>query len=62
VVVDRAYRAYFGTQKGHLYGIEPGGHILFDLDLGSPLDSYPALGADGGLVIGTRSGTLVAIG
>ncbi|MDQ2880944.1 MAG: hypothetical protein M3Y48_06740 [Actinomycetota bacterium] len=23
--MDGAYRTYFGTQDGHLYGIEPGG-------------------------------------
>lgn len=61
VVIDSDYRVYFGTQAGHLVGLGADGTILFDLDLGAPVDSYPALTADATLVVGTRSGTLTAI-
>ncbi|HEY3471619.1 MAG TPA: PQQ-binding-like beta-propeller repeat protein [Amycolatopsis sp.] len=61
-VVDRAYRLYFGGQNGHAYGFGADGTRLFDVDLGGPVDSYPALTADGALVIGSRDGFLTTIG
>ncbi|WIV54403.1 PQQ-binding-like beta-propeller repeat protein [Amycolatopsis nalaikhensis] len=61
-VVDRAYRLYFGGQNGHAYGFGADGTRLFDVDLGGPVDSYPALTADGALVIGSRDGLLTTIG
>ena len=36
--------------------------MLFDVSLGAPVDAYPALTADGALIIGATNGTLVAIG
>ena len=36
--------------------------LLFDLDLDAPIDSYPALSADGGLIIGARNGVLTFVG
>ena len=52
---------YFGTQTGHAIGLDANGAPLFDLDLGAPVDSYPALTADANLIIGARNGTLSAI-
>jgi outer membrane protein assembly factor BamB len=61
-ILDRNYRGYLGTQSGHALGLDPKGAVVFDVDLGAPVDSYPALTADGGLIIGTRNATLTAIG
>ena len=61
-VVDRAYRVYVAGQNGHAYGFTPDGRPLFDVDLGAPVDSYPALTADGALVVGSRNGFVTAIG
>lgn len=62
VVVDDSYRVYFGTQSGHAIGLDANGATMFDVDLGGPVDSYPALTEDGALIIGARNGTLSAIG
>ncbi|HSZ43523.1 MAG TPA: PQQ-binding-like beta-propeller repeat protein [Trebonia sp.] len=61
-VVDKDYRVYFAGQNGHVYGVSPAGVVLFDINLGAPVDAYPALTADGVLIIGASNGTLVAIG
>lgn len=61
-IVDARYRVYYGTQSGHAVGFDPGGAQLFDVDLGAPIDSYPALTADNALIVGARNGTLSAIG
>jgi outer membrane protein assembly factor BamB len=61
VVVDDAYRVYFGTQSGHAIGLDANGTTMFDVNLGGPVDSYPALTADGNLIIGARNGSLSAI-
>jgi outer membrane protein assembly factor BamB len=61
-IVDRAYRLYFGGQNGHAYGYDGDGTQLFDVDLGGQVDSYPALTADGALVVGSRNGYVTAIG
>jgi outer membrane protein assembly factor BamB len=60
-VVDASYRLYYGTQDGHAVGLNANGAKLFDIDLGAPVDSYPALTADANLIIGARNGTLSAI-
>ena len=62
VAVDRAHRFYVGTQDGHVLGVAPTGAVLFDVALGGPVDSYPALTADHALIVGDRDGDLVAIG
>lgn len=62
VTVDRGHRLYFGTQDGQPLGVAPDGSVLFDVTLGGPVDSYPALTADGTVVIGDRSGEVVAVG
>jgi outer membrane protein assembly factor BamB len=61
-VIDAGYRVYFGTQSGHAVGFDAEGAPLFDIDLGAPVDSHPALTADANLIIGARNGTLSAIG
>ncbi|MDQ2708323.1 MAG: PQQ-binding-like beta-propeller repeat protein, partial [Actinomycetota bacterium] len=61
-VLDRGYRLYFGTQDGHVLGLAPDGTRLFDVRVGGPVDSYPALSGDGVLLVGSRDGTLTAIG
>jgi outer membrane protein assembly factor BamB len=60
--VDEAGDVYFGTSVGHVYGFSGKGVRLFDIDTGATVDSYPALGADGTLYIGSESGELYAIG
>ncbi|MDT5095883.1 MAG: hypothetical protein QOH60_5246, partial [Mycobacterium sp.] len=60
-VVDAQYRVYAGTQAGHVIGIDAGGSRLFDINLGAPVDCYPALTSDGNLIIGDRGATLSAI-
>ena len=61
-ILDKNYRLYLGTQSGHALGLDPKGAVVFDVDLGAPVDSYPALTADGALIIGARNATLTAIG
>lgn len=61
-IVDRAYRLYFSGQNGHAYGFDGDGTELFDVALGGQVDSYPALTADGALIIGSRNGFVTAIG
>ena len=61
IAVDRARRVYFGTQQGHLLGLAPDGSVLFDLALGGPIDAYPALTADGAVIVGDRDGGLTAV-
>ncbi|HEV7831055.1 MAG TPA: PQQ-binding-like beta-propeller repeat protein [Pseudonocardiaceae bacterium] len=61
-VVDRTYRLYFASQDGHVFGVDSGGTLLFDLNLDAPIDSYPALSADGALIIGARNGILTSVG
>ncbi|HWD06199.1 MAG TPA: PQQ-binding-like beta-propeller repeat protein [Amycolatopsis sp.] len=62
VVLDRDHRVYFGGQNGHAYGFAPTGARLLDVDLGGKADSYPALTASGLLIIGSRDGSVTAIG
>ena len=60
-VVDAEHNVYFGTRPGHLYGFDVRGRRLFDVDAGATVDSYPALAADGTLLVGTEGGDLLAI-
>lgn len=61
-VVDARHDVYFGTHLGHLHGFDARGRRLLDVDLGGVVDSYPALTADGTLIVGSESGTLLALG
>lgn len=60
-VVDKDSRVYFGGQNGHVYGVSPTGALLFDVGLGAPIDSYPALVGNSTLIVGATNGTLAAI-
>jgi outer membrane protein assembly factor BamB len=60
-VVDKDYRVYFGGQNGHFYGVSPAGVVLFDVNLGAGIDSYPALAGNGTLIVGAANGTLTSI-
>ncbi len=62
IVADAKGDFYWATTQGHVYGYTAAGHQLFHLDVGAGVNSYPALGADGTLYLGTGAGTLVAIG
>ncbi len=59
--VDSVGNVYFGTVVGHVYGFGADGRRLFDLDTGATVDSYPALGPDGTLYIGSTNGLLYAV-
>jgi hypothetical protein len=50
--VQRSYHVYFGTQTGHVIGLDTTGVKLFDVDLGAPVDCDPALTADANLIVG----------
>ncbi len=60
--VDAKGDVYFGTQGKQIYGFGPHGTKLFDIAASGPIDSYPALTANGDLIIGDEAGTLYAIG
>jgi outer membrane protein assembly factor BamB len=60
--IDHRGDVYFGTQGGEIYGYDAAGHRLFHLRATGPFDSYPALSADGSLLIGDEAGTLYSIG
>jgi outer membrane protein assembly factor BamB len=60
--IDGRGDVYFGTQGKQIYGFGPHGAKLFDITASAPIDSYPALTANGVLIIGDEAGTLYAIG
>jgi outer membrane protein assembly factor BamB len=62
VAADAHDDAYWGTTAGNIYGYTSTGVQLFAVATGSSINSYPALGPDGTLYIGTTAGTLYAIG
>lgn len=59
-LVDAKGNTYFGTAAGHVYGFADDGRRLFDVDVGGIVASYPALSADGTLLLGSSNGTLYA--
>ncbi|HEY0497793.1 MAG TPA: PQQ-binding-like beta-propeller repeat protein [Kutzneria sp.] len=61
-ILDSRYRLYYATQAGHVHGLAPDGGPLFDVNVGGPVDSYPALSADHALIVGSRNGLLTSIG
>lgn len=61
-VVDSRHDVYFGAATGAVYGFDASGRRLFELETGDTVASYPALAADGTLLIGSSNGTLYAIG
>ena len=59
--IDDKGDVYFGTQGKGIYGYTAAGRQIFDLRASGAFDSYPALSADGTLLIGDEAGTLYAI-
>ena len=62
VLVDARHTVYAGTRQGLVYAVDRTGRRLWQRSTGVTVDSYPALTADGVLVIGTTDGRLLAIG
>lgn len=60
-LVDARRNVYFGTHPGKVFGFARDGRRLFAIETGGVVDSYPALAADGTLLIGSESGELIAI-
>lgn len=61
VLVDADHSVYAGTRQGLIYGVDRTGRRMWQIEAGSTVDSYPALTADGALIIGTSDGRLLAI-
>jgi outer membrane protein assembly factor BamB len=59
--IDGKGNIYVGTRLGHIYGFAAGGARLFDIDTQDTVDSYPAISADGTLLIGSSNAMLYAI-
>jgi len=59
--VDSRGDLYFATQSGGIYGFGPSGSQLFQIQAGGKFDSYPAIAADGTLLVGGSDGVLRAI-
>ncbi|MGI8622149.1 MAG: PQQ-binding-like beta-propeller repeat protein, partial [Solirubrobacteraceae bacterium] len=59
--VDRHNDVYFADRRGHVYGYAATGRRLFDHAGAGPYDAYPALAADGTLLIGSENGELLAL-
>jgi outer membrane protein assembly factor BamB len=60
--VDANGDLYFASRGGGIYGYRPSGGRLFTLQVGEAFDSYPAIAADGTLLVGGDGGVLRAIG
>ncbi|MGH9076270.1 MAG: PQQ-binding-like beta-propeller repeat protein [Acidimicrobiales bacterium] len=58
--VDAHHDVYFGTASGHILGFSYSGTKLLDVATGQIVASYPALTANGTLLIGSDNGTLYA--
>ncbi len=54
--------SYWATTNGNVCGYSSAGSQLFRLAVGASVDSYPAIGRDGTLYVGTTGGMLYAIG
>lgn len=59
-LVDSHHNVYLGTASGHILGFSYNGTKLFDVATGAIVASYPAMTADGTLLIGSDNGTLYA--
>ena len=60
--VDKRGDVYVGTRSSSVEGFGPTGRRLFRVQVSSNVDGYPALTANGTLVIGDQAGVLYAIG
>ena len=61
-VIDRKGDVYVGTRAATIVGFGPSGHLLFRIPVGVDIDGYPALTADGTLIVGDQAGTVYAVG
>ena len=61
VLVDAQHSVYAGTRSGDIYGVDRQGRLMWQITTGATVDSYPALTADGALIIGVADGRLLAI-
>lgn len=60
VLVDAEHSVFVGTRQGFIYSVGRDGRRRWTYDAGATVDSYPALTADGALVIGVTDGRLLA--
>ncbi len=60
--VDVRGDVYFASRTGEIYGFAADGRRLFTIAAGGTFDSYPAIAADGTLLVGGDDGVLRAIG
>ncbi len=60
--IDQRGDVYVGTRSRSVEGFGPTGHVLFRIPLAGNVDGYPAITADGVLIVGDQSGVLYAIG
>jgi outer membrane protein assembly factor BamB len=60
--VDARGDVYFASRSGGIYGFAANGERLFAIAAGGTFDSYPAIAADGTLLVGGDDGVLRAIG
>jgi outer membrane protein assembly factor BamB len=61
VLIDAEHTAYAGTRQGLIYAVDRTGRRLWQLETNATVDSYPALTADGALIIGVTDGRLLTI-
>ncbi len=52
---------YFGLVDGMLYARGPSGNVLWELNLGTPVHTSPALLPDNSILIGTDDGRLISV-
>jgi outer membrane protein assembly factor BamB len=60
--VDGRGDVYFASRSGIIFGFAATGRRLFEIAAGGTFDSYPAIAADGTLLVGGDDGVLRAIG
>ncbi|WP_375503171.1 PQQ-binding-like beta-propeller repeat protein [uncultured Jatrophihabitans sp.] len=61
-VIDVRGDFYWATTAGHVYGYDRNAKQLFHLDVDGGVNSYPAVGGDGTLYLGTTNGSVCAVG
>ncbi len=59
--VDTRGDVYFASRTGQIFGFAAAGRKLFSIAAGGTFDSYPAIAADGTLLVGGDDGVLRAI-
>lgn len=59
--IDRAGNVFFGAHGGEIFGFDRSGKRIVHVTTGGSVDSYPVVGPDGTLYIGSEDGRLYAI-